>query len=87
MKVKVLQHHIDAGTRGNAGKCPVALALGEYFPEVTLIRVGHWSLVVDNESWVYPQGSVLSDFTRSFDDGLPVEPFEFELNLRYEYCN
>jgi hypothetical protein len=30
-QVKILQHHIDLGERGNAFHCPIALALKEQF--------------------------------------------------------
>lgn len=37
--VEVKQSHIDAGRRCDGGRCPVALALTEMFPECR-VRVG-----------------------------------------------
>lgn len=81
MRVKVLQHHIDQGKRGKVSSCAIALALQEQFPEAADIRVGQFGMVVNDYSWSFSRESGIPDFIRSFDAGLPVQPFEFEIQI------
>jgi hypothetical protein len=82
--IKVLQHHIELGTRSNAFWCPIALAIREqYTPE--RVSVG-MQIYVDNDSWgMTPQEAL--DFICSFDRGNTVFPFEFDLHEPEEVCD
>lgn len=77
MKVKVLQHHIDQGIRKDTERCAIALALQEQFPEMEVV-VGLTCASVDMASWIF-QGADATNFVMRFDEGEPVEPFEFEM--------
>lgn len=77
MKIKVAQHHIDLGERYRGEFCPVARAMAD---------AGLSEPVVDGEfCWWndYGKQAALPEdavrFVAHFDDGLPVEPLEFEI--------
>lgn len=77
MKIKVTQKHIDNGFKNNCWRCPIALAIEE--------QLINKSFTVAS-STIRIQGNVINlpyeacNFIRKFDNGLPVEPFEFELD-------
>ena len=80
MKVEVSQKHIDAGGKGRALLCPIALALQDQghkecwvWSGTIMFRLGNHTLSgVD-----MPNEAVR--FIERFDHGLPVKPFTFEL--------
>lgn len=77
MKIKVLQHHIDEGTRQNAYFCAIALAIRE--------QTGAGDVFVAPYSWVdgkcYMLTSEAKSFMCCFDRGCTehLYPFEFDL--------
>lgn len=86
MKIKVLQKHIDGGSRGNAGWCPIALAIREQWlaPADKLNSL----LVRGTDIYLNIQGKPIKSFSqtdegrtfvREFDSGFTVQPFEFEV--------
>lgn len=75
--IKVLQHHIDFGVRGNAFLCPIALAVHEQYPNVEKVVVGT-SIYVD-EVKLGPTPSQALEFMCAFDRERLVVPFEFDL--------
>lgn len=80
MELKVLQHHIDAGRRGEIHSCAVALAVREAFPDAGKIIVGGYEtgdVKIDNRR--YRGASVLGCWLRDFDQGAPVLPGTFTL--------
>ncbi|MBY0277920.1 hypothetical protein K2Z84_21510 [Candidatus Binatia bacterium] len=83
MKVRVTQEHIVAGKARSPGSCPIALALVGARPDRKWL-VGERNVTVyENHA---PIAEVLlpraaSNFVREFDLGVPVEPFEFELEV------
>ena len=77
MHVKVLQHHIDRGERGNAFHCPIAQALREQFPDVEKVSVGSVIYVGENKVGGTPQDA--AEWICAFDRGKHVEPFEFDI--------
>ena len=78
MKIDVTQEDIDRGVKGACTQCPVALALARAFPDV-YVDVATTQLLVGDEFIRAP--SVVSIFIEDFDDGEPVQPFSFDLDL------
>lgn len=78
--VVVTQEHIDKGHRNSVTSCPVALALDDlrvhvWGGDVCLSRDGthqgeHFNVTLPGE---------VSAWVNDFDDGLPVTPFEFDI--------
>ena len=84
MKISVTEQHVQNGRRADPHHDPVALALydagfGEVYVGTTEISVrkipftGNWTKV--------PVPHSVSDFMFDFDNGKPVEPFEFEIGV------
>lgn len=81
LNVEVTQEDIDLGVQGSSTSCPVARAINR--------EVDGEGLDVDVEtSCIYVTGYHLADtsdtvetFITSFDDLLPVEPFQFTIVL------
>jgi hypothetical protein len=78
MKITVTQEHIDKGIREDCTACPIALALRERgFDKYS---VGRYAIY---PNWGRRGAVGLSRaavrFTREFDQGLPVQPFSFNL--------
>lgn len=79
--VVVTQDHIDRGARNSVTSCPVSLALDDvrvhvWGGDVCLSRDGthqgeHFGVTLPGEvaAWI-----------NDFDDGLPVHPFEFDID-------
>lgn len=81
MFIEVTQEDIDNGTRHSA-TCPVSLAVGR----IALCEC-HSSYAIMLLSRC-PEGSIyvtapvtVTDFITRFDDGLPVNPFSFEIDI------
>jgi hypothetical protein len=81
MKIIVTAEHIKNGVRKKCDKCPAALAVREQSPfkdaEIGYLSwtpsyVANWRRITDLG---------LVDFVARFDNQLPVEPFEFNLDL------
>jgi len=79
----VTQEHIDRGVQDECDRCPVALAIAEQtpFPFGFVEAYGDyimWSCVIDQ----YARAPFeVNRFITRFDDGLPVAPFSFELEI------
>ena len=83
MRVKVTQDHIDRGLRSHTRCCPLALALQSATGNI-YICVGS-SLVWDTNKpgEIYGHISTRAEhFVEDFDNGEPVVPFEFELEMK-----
>lgn len=77
IKIRVTAEHIRRGARSQPFSCPIALACqaaGQTKP-----LVGLDVLFADDHKHLLPPA--VQQWVRNFDDGLPVEPFEFELGL------
>ena len=80
MKISVIQHHINTGVRGNCKSDPIALALidaGCVQPYAGVTRLFWYD--GDGEKHTAEITEQLYEFIRAFDQGEPVQPFEFEL--------
>lgn len=86
MKISVQVKHISRGVPHAAESCPIALAVND-----TLELSEHCS-VAGPYGHVFKTEGVLffrlprlaAEFVSHFDNGLPVEPFEFELQFSKE---
>lgn len=95
MKIEVTQDDIDKGQASNCVSCPIALALKRQCPEFATVNVKYsfaffWSNPTNWKDMDYkPVGDCVAElpfearkFIGRFDIGLPVEPFEFELEIK-----
>ena len=88
---KVTQKDINTGKRGFCKRCPVALAIQWQTPLDWEVSVGAY---IGEIAFYYREDTkkgpseprirlqtpiIASRFIRNFDEGFPVEPFEFEL--------
>ena len=76
MKIKVTQEHIERGVVKDCDVCPVALAMQEAM-EDDKVRVFSTYIETSEGNYITPES--VGDFIDNFDEGLPVKPFEFEL--------
>ena len=85
--IQVTQEHIDHGKAGDCAECPVARAFLGAVPD--LQRVAVWDAgcaradlyfgPVDPVVILLPE--VVTDFVSAFDDGRPVSPFSFDVEV------
>jgi hypothetical protein len=81
--ITVTADHIAHGRPGSGRECAIALALWEAFPDAEDIGVGDFATVLVGDE---PEMATLlpeqaREFVRDFDDGQPVEPFTFDLDI------
>lgn len=83
MKISVTQAHINEGVPKVGAQCPIALAIKE--ATGANAYVGNSEIFLDNPETErgIPHSPTISSFIDAFDDGLPVQPFEFELELEH----
>ena len=79
MKIAITQEMINKGKRGKACHCPTALAFREVCPWVP--RVSCQTVTFGSDVKVYELPLQVCSFIRKFDDGHPVEPMEFEMEV------
>lgn len=79
MKINVTQKHIDSGRVANCFSCPLALALTEALSEPCWVGLTLWGKVSNETKFNLQRGVI--QFRRNFDDGEPVKPFSFEVDL------
>lgn len=84
MLIKIEQRHINVG-RGGCYNCPGALAIKEVVNEEfrDTVRVYGSRLLIgfDEEKYKATHPIQLHDFVTNWDQELPVQPCEFELNI------
>lgn len=78
MIVEVTQEDIDNGQRAVPSACPIARAIRKNFMGATVnrtnVKLDGWG-----KSTELPQ--IAKNFVNDFDNGKPVRPFDFELDL------
>lgn len=84
VKIDVTQADIDAGEKGDCGKCPIALAVDRAIPGAINISVGDDMIVFQlsggyNGVLIGETPKVAVDFIGLFDEGCRVQPFSFDL--------
>lgn len=85
MRVTVTKKDIAMGRKLCATRCPIALAVRRKLKRVVQVRLGEEIVITRAVSKERPgklvgyltKGAV--DFAEAFDNGLPVQPFTFEL--------
>lgn len=86
MRGSVTDHHIEKG-REDCSRCPIERSLQDIFKKeftVGMWSAYHWGDGTENDETVsYRMTPKVSEWIRSFDDGIEVKPFEFEINGRY----
>ena len=91
VKVEVTQVDIDEGCRKISGSCPVALALARAskakFVNVYArcnLNTGHYRWIAEGIfriHFIVALPDVVGAFVGAFDEGKPVSPFEFTLEM------
>ena len=85
--VRVTSEHIKRGTPRRLTSCPVALAVMDAIGKagthasVDGIEIVAW---VPGEVWTASPSRAVDDFIYFFDNGEPVDPFEFTVTWRVE---
>jgi len=79
-KFSVTQEHIDSGEPANASVCPIALAIREKL-NLNSVKVFPSSVRLDSHP-SYPLPRSAQRFIVRFDQGYPVKPFNFVLEIR-----
>ena len=80
MKITVTQQHIDEGQRGSSTRDPIAFAMADAWciqPYAGVARLFWYD--ESGEKHTADITEQLYEFIRAFDQGEPVQPFEFEL--------
>jgi hypothetical protein len=82
MAIQVTQQDIDRGKRGDDCWCPVALAINRWSGRNSSVDVDTVVIGIDTadgkpDEFLTPPK--IAEFIRRFDNGEPVEPFEFDL--------
>ncbi len=86
MTIHVTQAHIDAGIRSECRLCPIALALQAAISRDVQVMSGSF-LVFGGGGYVASLHALpeeVSVFIINFDEGSPVQPFSFEVNIPVE---
>ncbi len=86
MKITVTEEDIKLGKRSSMAACPVALAIKRITKNTSVLIDERYVSWLQRDSIKLPS-MVYKDtpadvqwFIKNFDDGVVVEPFEFELN-------
>ena len=80
MKIHVRQEDIDAGEKGRAWECPIALALRrECKTRRITVGMSDVSWEVDDSHYLAELSKRARAFVRAFDSGRTVRPFTFVL--------
>lgn len=90
VRVEVTQSCIERGERGDASQCPIALAVLDLDEDVLGFEIDH--LEVDGtcihiesfdklEPIEFAPPPSVSSFVQTFDNGEPVAPFAFEIEV------
>ena len=84
MKISVTYEDIQAGIPTSGSSCPIALAIERAgFCRGHRVRVYSSKIVCfsesDNVSGRFPLPAVAQSFVSDFDEGMAVQPFEFEV--------
>ena len=81
MKIQVTQQHIDNGVRGSTTSDPVALAMKSAGLEKPWVSPAYLAWRKDNKDYSVLAPESVLEFLKRFDNGLPSEPFEFEVGV------
>ncbi len=82
MKISVIQHHINTGVRGNCKSDPIAFAMSDagcLRPHAGVTHLSWQDEKHNRYSVEVPR--VVYEFMLDFDNGRPVRPFDFDLEV------
>ena len=79
MIIKVTQEHIEKGKKNNCWRCPIALAIAEASGGCRIAVLFEHYVIEDEARTARTLPVEAISFIASFDAGLPVAPFEFEI--------
>lgn len=79
--INVTAEHIANGRRRKCGACPVALALNEATGLSWSVHDSYATVPSHEMLWDLPD--VVCTFVLKFDERRPVEPFAFELPVKF----
>jgi hypothetical protein len=85
--IKVTARNIRNAVRGSCVNCPIALAVGKYFPGLVCLVGGDSVRIYDkagNRRDTCKIPRVAQRFIRKFDKALPVQPFSFYLGTNLQ---
>ena len=77
--IKVSADHIARGTKCDECNCPVALAIKEIVADGVYVQVCGDEIDLGGD--LIQSARQVEQFVFDFDKGLPVEPFEFALEV------
>ncbi len=81
--ISVAQDDIDCGDRFQCGHCPLAIAMTRTLGRQVHVW-GEWEFVDENDDVNAPLRKlpgIAHKWMGDFDHGVPVQPFEFELEV------
>jgi len=81
MRIRVTAEHIATGCKGSGLQCAVACALASYGFDINWVCPGFIDVSRGGvrNTMKNAKGSDIYRWMADFDNGKPVEPFEFEL--------
>lgn len=80
MKITVTHQHIDEGQRGSTTRDPIAFAMADAGCLRPHVGVTHISWQdAEHKRYSVEVTEKIYEFIRDFDQGEPVEPFEFQI--------
>jgi len=77
MRIEVTVNHIRRGVRHDGKWCPIALALREKFPGVSVVAYPNYIGISTEDFYPPPEATA---FMMAFDRGVGVQPFAFDLD-------
>lgn len=77
IKVKVTLGHIALGKKADDERCPIALA----FESIGVRAMVGQTIMRLNNHKIEPQIPECAEFVKAFDNGRPVSPFEFHVEV------
>ena len=85
MRIEVTKEHIEDGEKDSKFYCPIALAMKDAGYDRPCVGALDVSWFIGKGDWnCAGLPTDAAQFVEDFDDGLNVEPFEFDLEVLHE---
>ena len=81
--IDVTQEDIDNGVRAMCDKCPIALAIARKIKCDIYVSTFLTRLYYEDLGLEFSNSTPMYTFVKNFDQGVPVQPFSFELDISY----
>lgn len=88
IRFNITPKDISLGCKGDAGNCPSARAIQRRFKAGIVVNVGLFSLSfynTDKFCRIKEMPKTLHNFIKLYDDGQPVKPISFTLDVPEEF--